>query len=189
MPSGRNLKESKEDDPDVPTEEAQGDDVESLDDDDEGIVEKTSRGIGRGERRSQVRASGRTPWQQFKARFRDARLWVYTAFFIAALLIAVFGVFSLWMKRALGPWFEAQFTAMGQWNTWLFIVGLLLIMTASYLYLNLLYKKREFHRLISTKSKGDFVHSLDKIERLAFELGTHENEIVVARKREFKIRH
>jgi hypothetical protein len=188
MPSGRNLKDSNEDEPDVAPGEGE-DEQEASPAEDEGIVEKTSRGVGRGERRSQVRAGGRTPWQQFKAQFRDARLWVYTTFFIAALLVAVFGVFSIWMKRALGPWFEARFNELGPWNTWLFILGLIAILAASYLYLTLLYKKREFHRLISTKSKGDFVHSLDRIERLAFELGTHENEIVVARKREFKIRH
>jgi len=132
---------------------------------------------------------GRTPWQHFKARYRDARLWVYTAFFAVSLVIVVFGILSIWFRRAFGPWLEDRFTEMGPWNTWLFIAGFFMILTAGYLYGALLSKKAEFHRLVATKSKGDFVHSLDRIERLAFELGTRENQVVVDRKRDFKIRH
>lgn len=181
MPAERDLKESSEEDEE---EAEQGDE----DDDAPEVVEKTSRGSRRRDRRADP-PGGRTPWQHFKARFRDMRLWVYTAFFAVSLVILVFGILSIWFRRAFGPWLEDRFNEMGPWNTWLFIAGFFLMLTAGYLYGALISKKAEFHRLLATKSKGDFLHSLDRIERLAFELGSRESEVVAARKREFKIRH
>jgi len=184
MPTERDLKESPEEDEE---EAEQADDGDEADDEPE-VVEKTSRGSVRRGARAEP-PGGRTSWQHFKARFRDVRLWVYTVFFAVSVVILVFGILSIWLRRAFGPWLEERFTEMGPWNTWLFIAGFFLMLTAAYLYGTLLSKKAEFHRLVATKSKGDFVHSLDRIERLAFELGTRENQIVVDRKHDFKIRH
>lgn len=184
MPAERDLKESSETD----EEEAEHGGGAGEADDEPEVVEKTARGSGRRDRRAEP-AGGRTPWQHFKARFRDNRLWVYTAFFAVSFVIVFVGVLSIWFRRAFGPWLEERFTEIGPWNTWLFILGFFMILTAGYLYGALLLKKAEFHRLVATKSKGDFVHSLDQIERLAFELGSRESEVVARRKREFKIRH
>lgn len=135
------------------------------------------------------RVTGRTPWQKLKAWFRDFRLYLYAAFFAGSFLLAVLGVLSVWNPRLLGPGVEAWFRSIGSFNSYLFLAGFIFFLAATYLFFGLLSKRAEFKRLVSTKSKVDFVHSLDRIERLAFELGTHENEIVASRKREFRIRH
>ncbi|HKZ60503.1 MAG TPA: hypothetical protein VJ547_11760 [Candidatus Thermoplasmatota archaeon] len=135
------------------------------------------------------RVAGRSTWQRFKAWFRDFRLYIYVAFFAASFLLFLLGILSIWAPRMLGPGLEGWFRSMGSYNSYLFFFGLVCIVTAAYLFFALLAKLAEFRRLASTNSKGDFVHSLDRIERLAFELGTHANEYVAQRKREFRIRH
>ncbi len=141
-------------------------------------------------RRSRKRAKGgRTTFQRLKAWFRDTRLYLYCIFFALSLILFILGTLSAFAPTAFGSGLADWFRSIGNYNTYLFLAGFLCIITAAYLFLGLLGKRTEFMRLVSTKSKGDFVHSLDRIERLAFELGTDENEIVAARKREFKIRH
>lgn len=135
------------------------------------------------------RVAGRSNWQRFKAWFRDFRLYIYVLFFAGSFVLFFLGILSIWAQRMLGPGLESWFKALGSYNSYLFFAGLVCIITAAYVFFALLSKLSEFRRLVSTKSKGDFVHSLDRIERLAFELGTQANEVVADRKREFRIRH
>lgn len=184
MPSRREIKDSHADD------EAKEAASRAHDEDAEGTGEG-AEGAARPSRKTAkaARAAGRTRWQRFKAWYRDARLYLYAAFFAGSFLLAILGFLSVWAQRALGAGLESWFKSIGAYNTYLFLAGFLCILTSAYLFLSLLSKRARFKRLVSTKSKGDFVHSLDEIERLAFELGSHENEIVANRKREFKIRH
>ncbi len=158
----------------------------------EGAAPKDDRGEEdaaprRGGRASRV--TGRSSWQRFKAWFRDLRLYIYVLFLAGSVLLFLLGVLSIWAQRLFGTGLEGWFKSIGNYNSFLFFAGLVCIVTAAYLFFSLLSKLAEFRRLVSTKSKGDFVHSLDRIERLAFELGTHANEAVADRKREFRIRH
>lgn len=181
MPSRREIKDSHEDDEEGDEPAAERDEPgEEGEAEDDRAARKAARA---------ARAAGRTRWQRLKAWFRDARLYLYAAFFAGSFLLIVLGSLSIWAPRALGPGLESWFRSVGSYNAYLFFGGFVFILAAAYLFLGLLTKRREFKRLVSTKSKGDFVHSLDRIERLAFELGSHENDIVAARKREFKIRH
>lgn len=135
------------------------------------------------------RVTGRSTWQRFKAWFRDNRLFLYVLFFAGSFFLFLLGVLSIWAQPLFGAGLESWFKAIGNYDSYLFFAGLVCIVTAGYLFFALLSKLTEFQRLVSTRSKGDFVHSLDRIERLAFELGTHANEAVADRKREFRIRH
>lgn len=178
MASGRDIKGSDE-------EEEEG----APEDEDE---QEDGEGEERDNRRAKSkrdRVAGRTPWQRFKAWFRDFRLYLYAAFFLGSIILAVLGVLSIWAPTLLGEGLGNWFRALANFNTYLFLFGFICLFSAGYLFFGLMFKRAEFQRLVSTRSKGDFVHSLDRIERLAFELGTHENNVVAARKREFKIRH
>ncbi len=135
------------------------------------------------------RVAGRSTWQRFKAWFRDYRLYIYVLFFAGSFVLFLLGVLSIWAQRLFGAGLEGWFKSIGSYNSYLFFAGLVCIVAAAYLFVALLSKLSEFRRLVSTKSKGDFVHSLDRIERLAFELGSEANEVVADRKREFRIRH
>lgn len=207
MPSRREIKDSDEEDgrkarsrsaAAPAADEGRGDDRDGDDeadvdrasdpDRDEGSGE-TESGIGSRFARKGPRAAGRTRFQRVKAWFRDTRRFLYAAFFAGSFVLALLGVLSVFAPGALGAGLAAWFATLQNFNAYLFLAGLICIFTSGYLFFGLMAKRAEFKRLVSTKSKADFTHSLDHIERLAFELGSHENEVVAARKREFRIRH
>lgn len=153
-------------------------------------AEQEDDGGGRRRRsRSKPSGRGRTRMQRFKAAFRDIRLEVYVFFFLGGLVLMVFGVAAEFSQGLLGPAMAAWFRSLGGAAPAFFLGALIVFGLAGYLFGGLITKRREFVHLVSTKAKSDFVRNLDKIERLAFELGTKESDIVAAKKREFKIRH
>lgn len=181
MASRRDIKDSddeQEASPDEAERESQGEAQEG----EEGEAEESSTG------RAQA-ASGRSRMQRFKAWFRDVRLDVYVLFFTGSLVLFVIGTMSVWGRGLLGAGLENWFNSLGGGNAYLFLFGFLCLAASAYFFASLVNKRSEFHRLVKTKAKSDFVRSLDKIERLAFELGTKESEIVAKKKREFRIRH
>ncbi|HEX9709547.1 MAG TPA: hypothetical protein VGB42_06225 [Candidatus Thermoplasmatota archaeon] len=128
-------------------------------------------------------------WRAAKAWWRDARWWGLPAALGGAGLWFVSGVAALWFPQAFGADLGGFFAAMGPFTSYFFLVGLILFLVVAYLATGYLLKRREFGRLIKTKSKGDFIRTQDRIERLAFELGHREQDLVAARKKEFRIRH
>jgi hypothetical protein len=178
MASRRDIKDSDEEQTEALDEE-EGEGQESQD---EGEEEESR--VGRA-----VAAGGRSRMQRFKAWFRDVRLDVYVLAFTGSLVLFVIGTMSVWARGLLGAGLEAWFASIGGGNVYLFLLGFLCLAASGYFFGALLTKRSEFHRLVKTKAKSDFVRSLDKIERLAFELGTKESEIVAKKKREFRIRH
>jgi hypothetical protein len=205
MPSQKRIKQSSQEeeessqDEDEETEgeasEDEGDSPEEAQEEGEGSDEPDEEAplLSRRERaeaaRARSRPVGRTAWQRIKARFRDLRLPIYAAFFTVSLVVFILAILAYVRPNALGSWMESQFSQLGNYKSWFLIGGTLLILTASYYYLALIAKRREFNVLVATKSKGDFVRNQDRIERLAFELGSQELEVVAVRKREFRIRH
>jgi hypothetical protein len=139
-----------------------------------------------GERRP---AGGRSRMQLFKAWFRDARFDLYFLFFVGSVVLFVLGTAGVFARNLLGSGLADWFRSIGGFTMYLFVLGLLLLGASAYLFGGLVLKRNEFQRLVSTKSKSDFVRTLDRVERLAFELGTKESEIVADKKREFKVRH
>jgi len=199
MRSQKPIKQSSEDEEEPEEEEqdeataSEGEEEGGAEEDREDEEEEEAPLLSRRERaeaaRARSRPVGRSNWQRFKARFRDTRLPIYAAFFTVSLVVFILAVMAYWRPNALGSWMESQFVAIGVYKPWFLIGGILMILTASYYYLALIAKRREFYVLVTTKSKGDFVRNQDQIERLAFELGSQELEVVAARKKEFRIRH
>jgi len=198
MPARDRIKQSSEDEDEPAREdeeeevEADGNEAEEAEEEEEEEEEEEPL-LSRRERaeaaRARSRPVGRTRWQRFKSKFRDLRLPIYAAFFTVSLVVFILAVLAYVRPNALGSWMEDQFKQLGNYKSWFLIGGILLILTASYYYLALIAKRREFNVLVATKSKGDFVRNQDRIERLAFELGSQELEVVAARKKEFRIRH
>jgi hypothetical protein len=162
-------------------------DGEREDDQDGGADDEDERGSP-ARTRKQL-AGGRSRGQRFKAWFRDVRIDLYFLFFVGSIVLFVLGFLSVFYRRGFGPGLEAWFNSLSGANALLFLGGILCLLAAGYLFLGLILKRRHFERLIKTRAKSDFVRNLDKIERLAFELGTKESQAVADRKKEFKIRH
>jgi len=178
MASRRDIKDSDEEQEEaLDEEEGEG---QGGDDASEEEESRVSRAVATG---------GRSRMQRFKAWFRDVRLDVFVLCFTGSLVLFVIGVMSVWAPNLLGAGLAGWFSSLGGGNVYLFLLGFFCLAGSGYFFGALLTKRSEFHRLVKTKAKSDFVRSLDKIERLAFELGTKESEIVAKKKREFRIRH
>lgn len=134
-------------------------------------------------------SGGRSRMQRFKAWFRDARLDLYFIFFAGSILFFVLGFMAMFAPRAFGPGLESWFGSLGGGNVYFFVGGIFALLVTGYLFGGLIIKREEFKRLVQTKAKSDFIRNLDKVERLAFELGTKESQIVADKKKAFKIRH
>lgn len=183
MASRRAINESDEPDEDEQSDDEQSDDEEQQGDGEEDTGGRRRRSSGRPTGR------GRTRMQRFKAAFRDVRLEVYTAFLFGGTILFVVGIVAYFAPNALGSAMASWFRSLGGATPALFIGTLIVFGIAAYMFGGLIAKRREFLHLVGTRAKSDFVRNLDKIERLAFELGTKESDIVAAKKREFKIRH
>lgn len=128
-------------------------------------------------------------WRAFKSWWRDARWWALPAALAGAGLWFVLAVAALWFPLAFGPDLGNLFAAMGPYVSYFFLAAFICFLAATYLAVGYLLKRREFARLINTQSKGDFVRMQDQIERLAFELGKREQDLVALAKKDFRIRH
>lgn len=128
-------------------------------------------------------------WRGVKAWWRDARRWGLPVLLVLALGLLVLGVSAVWAPTAFGPDLAGVFGQMGAFASYFFLFGLIVFAAVGWFTGAYLTKMREFSRLVGTKSKSDFIRTQDRIERLAFELGSNEQDQVTARKKEFRIRH
>jgi hypothetical protein len=78
---------------------------------------------------------------------------------------------------------------LGAWMVWVAFFGPFILLPGGLFYFaDTVRKRREFERLIVTRSKAQFVHHQDRLEYLAYYFLTEEHRQRVAeKKREFKI--
>lgn len=158
-------------------------------DDVEGETEEPRRRSRPASRSGSRRRGPRGWWRALKGWWRDARRLGLPVLFVLALAFFVLGIAAVWAPTAFGPEMAGFYSSMGGFASYFFLLALLVFASVGYVAGAYLTKLREFSRLVGTKSKGDFIRTQDKIERLAFELGTHQQDEVTARKKEFRIRH
>lgn len=77
---------------------------------------------------------------------------------------------------------------IGAWMVWLLVIGPVLLLGGGWYFIDTIRKRREFERLIDTDSKAKFVRNQDRIEQLAWILGTSYGKRVQAKKVEFAIK-
>ncbi|KYK28628.1 MAG: hypothetical protein AYK23_00140 [Candidatus Proteinoplasmatales archaeon SG8-5] len=77
---------------------------------------------------------------------------------------------------------------LGDWAYWILILGIaLLIIGVFYVYGYFKYLK-EFKELMKINSKAKFIKNLDRIEELAWRLHPRFENIVIEKKKEFRIK-
>ena len=168
--------------------EEEDDEEESQEEEEEQAADEGDDGQDEGDSEEAPKVP-RARRKEFKAWWRDSRWWLYPVVFFGGFAFFLIGVASVWVQGLFGPWMQDRFREFGGWNTWLLLLSFISFGIGLWLEGGYVAKRREFLHLVKTKSKGDFVRTQDRIERLAFELGTREQDIVASRKREFRIRH
>jgi hypothetical protein len=84
---------------------------------------------------------------------------------------------------------DSFYTSIGDWNFWLFIVTITVVIACGWIFGDLMLKLSKFKRLINTTSKATFVRNQEEIEELAWKIGPKYMEIVNERKQKFRIRN
>src|SRR3989304_326083 len=76
----------------------------------------------------------------------------------------------------------------GEWIVWIAVAGPILLLSGGWYFIDTIRKRREFDRLIDTDSKAKFVRNQDRIEFLAWLLGSGYHKRAEANKTEFNLK-
>lgn len=154
-------------------------------------------------KRSTKKAKKGMSWNQFTFAFRiwmrDWTLFFSTILTIACILMIVFGGLALlldyhraWLVDA-GPiydWANYLHGANQQKNHYdlcVFPLGILVILFAGWYMGADIAKRARFNKLMSTESKSEFLENMDEIEKMAWELSSKHEMMVVEKKEELGI--
>jgi ABC-type siderophore export system fused ATPase/permease subunit len=101
-------------------------------------------------------------------------------FLIAGVVFSAIGIFGLTSSDIL---------KLGDWNYWLAMLGVpLLLIGIIWLWIHLA-RVREFHKALMEKSKASFLKTMDDTEYLAWRLPVKYEKELEAKKAEFKIKN
>jgi len=120
---------------------------------------------------------------------RELRLELSAMVFTGGIILTVFLV----DRYAIGPENLPDVlrninTWIGEWMVWNIVVGPILLFAGGWYFIDTVRKRREFERLIDTDSKAKFVRSQDRIEFLAWILGSSFHKRVETKKVEFNLK-
>lgn len=76
----------------------------------------------------------------------------------------------------------------GEWTYWIFILGAAAFIVGIFYLFDYIRKVREIRKLLAEPGKSKFIQNQDRIEELAWRLGTKFEVGVVEKKKELKIR-
>ncbi len=74
------------------------------------------------------------------------------------------------------------------WIYWVMILGTGFLLIGLFYFLDFIVKRKEFYKLFDEKSKSKFIKNQDRIEELAWRLHPKYEEMVIDRKKEFRIK-
>lgn len=108
---------------------------------------------------------------------------VVLAIGIAMLIISVLG---LWFKELI-PQLKSVLEQLSWWNLWLLIISPFIVIIGGYYFIEQIYNRREFKKLIKTNSKREFLTHIDRLEELTYLLTKKHRKILHEKKKEFRI--
>ncbi len=120
--------------------------------------------------------------------FREIKFELSLAIFAGGVLMSTLATFNYFLTAQAPALIRNVNAGLGDWIFWVAVLGYPLALGGGYYFVDLLRKRQQFERLMSSPSKATFVRNQDKIERLAWTLSPEYERRVVEKKREFKIR-
>jgi len=123
---------------------------------------------------------------------RELRLELSAMAFFAGIVLTMFVLDRYALGGASGtilPGFLKDVDRwIGEWMVWITVVGPILLLSGGWYFVDTIRKRREFDRLIDIDSKAKFVRNQDRIEFLAWLLGTGYHRRAEAKKVEFNLK-
>jgi len=124
--------------------------------------------------------------------FRELRLELAAMVFFGGIVLTMFAVNRYALGGAGGtilPGFLKDVDRwIGEWIVWIAVAGPILLLSGGWYFIDTIRKRREFDRLIDTDSKAKFVRNQDRIEFLAWLLGSGYHKRAEAKKTEFNLK-
>ncbi|MEM3852423.1 MAG: DUF3198 domain-containing protein [Methanomassiliicoccales archaeon] len=120
---------------------------------------------------------------------REYRLELSTLTLIAGLVLLLIGTAGIFFGGAnglLSPLLPAAH-ASGNWTYWYMVAGPILFVGGVWWLYDSLRKIRQLSKYLQVDSKAKFVKNLDEIEYLAWLLPQKYEELVLEKKRQFKM--
>lgn len=120
---------------------------------------------------------------------RELRLELSAMVFAAGIILALFLVDRYAIGRQNLPEVLRNIDIwIGEWMIWIIVIGPILLLGGGWYFVDTVRKRREFERLIDTDSKAKFVRGQDRIEFLAWILGSDYHKRVESKKVEFNLK-
>ncbi|MEM2869193.1 MAG: DUF3198 domain-containing protein [Thermoplasmata archaeon] len=127
-------------------------------------------------------------WSRLRIVIRDMTLGLSGTGFVLGLFMVVVGALSFWFQETLPEDWRLFLRGSSRVDVCVGGVGLLLLIIAGYYFVDNIYKRIKFHRLINTTSRQKLVMNREKLEELAWELSSRHERMVQRKLREMKIR-
>lgn len=129
--------------------------------------------------------------KQFLTEYRLELGALLTLLFVLLTVIGVVGVYlnlddSNSLPSVLSV-LEDLATPFGDWVAWLVVASPIGLIVCGWWLYDFVRKTRELGELIDTPSKAKFVRNLDEIDYLAWSLPQRYEDLVIAKKKEFKV--
>lgn len=120
--------------------------------------------------------------------WRNYKLPISAVMLIAGMLLLFFSTYYLMFYRQQPDFVKNITEPLGNWNYWVFLLGLVLAAAGAWYIYDTLRKLREFFEYLHSDSKATFRNNLADLMYLAEHLGDRYVEMVEEKKREWKIK-
>ena len=124
---------------------------------------------------------------------RELRLEMSAMVFFSGLLLTILTI-NRYALGGSGPgshlpeFFQDIDQRIGPWIIWVAFFGILLLLGGGWYFVDTIRKRREFRRLVETDSKAKFVRNQDRVEFLAWILGSDFQKQYDSKRQEFNLR-
>ncbi len=79
-------------------------------------------------------------------------------------------------------------SSLGEWNWWILVGGIILVIAGGWYSVDTIRKRREFEEYMESESKREFIKNLRELEELAYKLGEKYQKQLEEKKKEWKIK-
>lgn len=119
---------------------------------------------------------------------REFALELSSIFFMMGAIMVFFLVLKYGFEDVLPFYLKEIINGIGGWIVWMVVVGPILVMGGGWYFFDGIKKRKEFAKLIDTKTKAAFVRNYDRLEELAYYLTENHRQAFYDKRAEYKIK-
>ncbi|MFQ5884519.1 MAG: DUF3198 domain-containing protein [Thermoplasmata archaeon] len=117
---------------------------------------------------------------------REYSLELSSIVFMIGLVMTVLAILRYSFQSGLPFYLKDILNSIGSWIVWMTVVGPIFLIGGGWFFFDGIKKRREFSRLLNTRSKRVFLRNSDRLEELAHHLTERHRNLYHEKKRELK---